>query len=275
MTGSVWASISLIRNAAALRSAIETWAAKSWTSSKSSSSKRSSAPRRSSETTPAAPSGPRSGTQMMLPSTGPVDRELVHPRVGPARREPAAGSPCATHPGREALLARFPGFQVGSLVNAPGEDRAEQSRLRVPQLDRDGVQADERAEPVATCSRIDRALNVPRIDSVIASSARWLTSCRSSLPDCARRRAASCRHSPSPGWPGSRRSRGVGGRRPRTAAAPAWRARSRPGPRPRRGVARAASTPRGRPPFQASSRLADRGRRRPASGAACAGRPIQ
>jgi len=41
-----------------------------------------------------------------------------------------------------------------------------------------------------TCSRIDRALNVPRIDSVIANSARWLTSCRSNLPDCARRRAA-------------------------------------------------------------------------------------
>ena len=131
----------------ALRRAIETCAANSWTSSNSCSSKPVASPSRSSVRTPTAPSGPSSGTTIRLPSIAPGGPEVVDPLVGQLVHD-QDGLVVLDDPRRDAGLARLPRLQVVVRVHAAGGQRHQQPRGAVHDLDRDVVGLDERPHPV-------------------------------------------------------------------------------------------------------------------------------
>ena len=211
---SVRARISTAWNTSAFWSAIETWAANSWTSSNSSAENvlpdaraaRSSA-RRSRRRGRAA--ARRSGCR----------------RPGPSSRKWLTRGSCALvadvdrlvvldDPGRDAGLARLPRLQV-----VRGVDAARRQRRRA------GRSPDRRprwrccrrrsAAPSRSVmlSRTARASSVVRIDSVICEELALAAQLALEGRASARAAARSCRRWPSPGRRSSRRSRAAAGRR--------------------------------------------------------------
>ena len=136
--------------------------------------------------TPIAPSRPRSGTTIRLPSWALDRAELVDARVGPLVRR-CRSARCARRPrsrcrSRRAPRARGTPWRGRRARSAASAGRSPGPATSIAMLS----QATSAPRRSVMLSRTIRPSNWVRIDSVIWSSSRWLRTCRSSAALCSR-----------------------------------------------------------------------------------------